>query len=340
MAGIVICLSLLFLVGSVGGAPLQSETKTVTVVDGDSEHVEVTCPVERIICYTSGSCELICAFGDEDKIVGRCGNAIYPSLLEEKTVVGKSCCSPPNSELLLEQKPDVAIGCGGLRKVRENLEAAGVPVILECPRKPDHLIPLINNLGLILDKKERADEIAGFVEHYWGLVDERVEKLEPEEKPSVLWFYYKPDSSVYKTFAPGSPTHDMLVKAGGINIAGGEPVRSPKVSAEWVMERNPDVIVAYVSKDILAGGIDEMWEVRDEIMSRPELNGVKAVEEDKVHLIAVGDITAGVRCPIGLLYLAKWFHPDLFEDVDPEAVHRDMVQKFYGLELEGVYVYP
>ncbi len=44
--------------------------------------------------------------------------------------------------------------------------------------------------------------------------------------------------------------------------------------------------------------------------------------------------------PIGCLYFAKWFHPDLFEDIDPEAVHREMLQKFFDVELEGVYVYP
>ncbi|MCL6449421.1 MAG: hypothetical protein K6U04_14965 [Armatimonadetes bacterium] len=43
---------------------------------------------------------------------------------------------------------------------------------------------------------------------------------------------------------------------------------------------------------------------------------------------------------VGLISLARWFHPELFADVDPVVVHREMLQKFYGLELEGVWSYP
>ncbi|MEW6183922.1 MAG: hypothetical protein AB1500_12255 [Bacillota bacterium] len=32
-------------------------------------------------------------------------------------------------------------------------------------------------------------------------------------------------------------------------------------------------------------------------------------------------------------YIAKWLHPELFRDVNPEAVHKEMLEKFYGEEL-------
>jgi len=51
-------------------------------------------------------------------------------------------------------------------------------------------------------------------------------------------------------------------------------------------------------------------------------------------------VASGIRSVVGDLYLAKWFHPDLFKDIDPEAVHRELLQKFFGLEPDGVYVYP
>ncbi len=41
-----------------------------------------------------------------------------------------------------------------------------------------------------------------------------------------------------------------------------------------------------------------------------------------------------------LLYMGKWFHPDLFEDVDPAAVEKEMLEKFYGMEMEGTWAYP
>ncbi|MCP1391366.1 MAG: hypothetical protein J5I35_01235 [Methanothrix harundinacea] len=66
---------------------------------------------------------------------------------------------------------------------------------------------------------------------------------------------------------------------------------------------------------------------------------MRAVKDERVYIITSG-IVGGAPSVIGDLYLAKWFHPDLFEDVEPESVHGELLQKFLGLELDGVYVYP
>ena len=38
--------------------------------------------------------------------------------------------------------------------------------------------------------------------------------------------------------------------------------------------------------------------------------------------------------------MGKWFHPELFEDIDLAAVEDEMLQKFYGAEIEGAWAYP
>ena len=43
-------------------------------------------------------------------------------------------------------------------------------------------------------------------------------------------------------------------------------------------------------------------------------------------------------------YCAKWFHPDLFEEFDPEASHQEYVDRFltnidYDVK-KGAFVYP
>ena len=80
-------------------------------------------------------------------------------------------------------------------------------------------------------------------------------------------------------------------------------------------------------------------ETRNEIISRPELSDVVAIKEDHVYVLGA-PISSGIRSLVGELYLAKWFHPDLFEDIDPEDVHRELLDKFFDQELEEVYVYP
>jgi iron complex transport system substrate-binding protein len=68
------------------------------------------------------------------------------------------------------------------------------------------------------------------------------------------------------------------------------------------------------------------------------LSESNAVTEGKVYVIK--NTVLVTRRPIGLLYLAKWFHPSLFEDIDPAAIHNQMIQKFFGADLQGVFVYP
>jgi len=49
---------------------------------------------------------------------------------------------------------------------------------------------------------------------------------------------------------------------------------------------------------------------------------------------------------VGLIYYARWFHPDLFADLDPVAVHREVIETFFGAqewqaqEQRESFVYP
>jgi iron complex transport system substrate-binding protein len=44
------------------------------------------------------------------------------------------------------------------------------------------------------------------------------------------------------------------------------------------------------------------------------------------------------------MYWSKWLHPDLFADVDPEAIHREYLRRFcekdYQPGEQGCFVYP
>jgi len=331
LAGLGVCLLALTLAGWTGNVTstfaATLEKKTVTIVDERGKHIKICCPVERIVTLCPTAQEIVCAFGDGDKIVGHCSLYNFPSYIREKPVVADSP-SRPNIELLLEQKPDVVLFDTHILKKSElvkKIEDAGVPVIVQRPH-PENMVTIIKNIGLILDKREKAKEIVDYIESYLNLIEERVGKLKPEEKPSV---YMEASWRKYCTPAGASSTHPKIAAAGGINIAVGEPGTWPRVSPEWVVERNPDIIIM----PLTAKGkmMENMKKRRDEIMSRPELKEVKAVKEGKVYIIT-WDVLCRLRYPVGLLYLAKWFHPDLFQDINPTAVHEELIKELYGTE--------
>ena len=43
---------------------------------------------------------------------------------------------------------------------------------------------------------------------------------------------------------------------------------------------------------------------------------------------------------IGAIYCAKWFYPELFKDMDPEAIHKEFVEKWIGARFGGIWAYP
>ncbi|MDQ1312881.1 MAG: iron complex transport system substrate-binding protein, partial [Euryarchaeota archaeon] len=83
----------------------------------------------------------------------------------------------------------------------------------------------------------------------------------------------------------------------------------------------------------------QMQELWTRIVEAPELAEVDAVKDRQVHLMTT-EVTSRPRWFVGLAYLAKWFYPDQFEDLDPEAVHKEYLEKFQGVGYQGTFVYP
>lgn len=317
------------------GMAVGSSQEKVTIVDYTGKSMEITSPVETMVSLSSHGSEIICALGGGDKIIGRGASSTFPPYLEDVPVVGDSSYTP-NIELILELDPDVVVADTMISDDgREKIESAGIPVIVDRFSDPDRTIANIRNLGLILGKEERAEELADFIEHYQAIIEERVSGLEEEDKPIVLCEW----GSAWKVATPGTSYGNKITAAGGISIAADEtPGKYVVVSSEWVAERNPDIIV-FQAFGKIPPTTEEMEEMRDEILTRPGLSDVAAVKDGRVYIITSG-IVGGAPSVIGDLYLAKWFHPDLFEDIDPEAVHRELLQRFLGLDLEDAYVYP
>ena len=338
------CLSLFLflLLGLIlSGCAAQKETRgaeqpkktSVTITDSTGKKVEVFRPVGKIVSITSGASEIIYALGGREKIAGRDSYSVFPAALKEIPEVAGSSYNP-NIELIMQCKPDVVIADTMLSaENRSRLEAAGIPVLVVTTSGEDQeTYRVIESLGVILDREQRAQELAAFMRRYNDLVKEKTADLPDDKKPLVFYEWNKPYCSASRQLS----SHARLELAGGINIAADEPVKNPTLTPEWVAEKNPDIIVRMASREDTP---EKMKALRDEIMNRPGLRKVKAVKEGKVYVTS-WEIATGCRSVIGTLYWAKWFHPQLFADLDPEAVHREMLKKFFDQELTRTYVCP
>lgn len=311
----------------------------VNVIDFNNNSVNVDAPAHRIVSLASGATEIVCALDGGQSLVGRGSVSVFPPNVLNITEVGRNSNSP-DLELIIELRPDLVIADTMLSADNQkSLEDAGIPVMIERFMSPDRIMTVINNLGIVMDKKERASEIIVFIENNQRLIQEHTADLEPEDMPAV--FYESSPTKPYNTFSSSSSFDDIVVSAGGINIAGdlgNESVSSPEVTPEWILQIDPDVILQREPSDDEYTE-DELKALREAIISREELKDVQAVKDGRVYVIS-GKVTTGVRSIVGELYLAKWFHPELFSDIQPEAIHEGLIKEFYNLDLEGEYAYP
>ncbi len=322
------------------------------LMDEMGREVKLNTPPERLIVLTSYPAEILCALGVGDKIVGICKpeRHFLPGI-RKKTSVGMSAVTP-SLEKIFELNPDLVIAYQWTnREIVKKLEKLNIPVICSGAWTMEQIDLFIRQMGEIFGKKERSEELWGFMQGLTLMIQARTQLLDDSEKPAV----FMEGTTPYQTTAVGqnsmetpwgtfmfeSPMQNQITLAGGINCVGRQPVKSPRVSPEWVVEKDPDVFVKIAflgTKDAIVSS-EFMEMTRNEFMGREELKSMKAVKHGKVYVIHPR-LCAGPMQVIGGCYYAKWLHPDLFRDLNPSAVHKEMLEKFWGTGLKGVWGVP
>ena len=315
--------------------------------------VTVHKPVERLVILMQPDAEVLRALNVADKIFGvgsniRDDQVFFPKLSKLPSV--GSSHRVLDYEAILNLRPDLLVAYRRDPKWLDEEKLPGVKVIGMGLTSPRGFTERVRQLGYILDKEEEAEEYINWHEGWVNKIKSRAEGLSEDEKPRVfIWEHFQLGGGYQTITKQRHRKHDSCVIVGGINIGADLKGDMPAVDPEWVIEQNPDIIVTYTHpafRPMPSGyGTDdpsEMAAVREDILNRPELANVNAVKNGRVYIL--GPLSNGGRFLICAAYQAKWFHPDLFEDLDPQAIHQEYLTEFQGLDYDlnehGVFVYP
>lgn len=320
-------------------SPAARSTATagpVTITDSAGKTITLPAAANRIIVTNSDAAEVLIALGAKDKIVGIVNTVNNTPLMAAQlgNVTSVGVWDNPSIEDIIALKPDVVIAYASWKpKNLDQFATANVTLVqLDC-YKMDNLTSDIRKMGVISGEEANASAYAGFIEDNMKTVTDRVANVTDSQKPAVYW---EQNTTTISTAGKGSGGDTLIRMSGGNNIAGNQTQMYPQVSAEWILQSNPDIIVRNVgyvkSQDYMAGKIAE-------IRNRTGMGNVNAVKDNKAYIMSTA-VAYGPKGFMGVLYMGKILYPDRFGDVDPQKALDTYAQKFVPGANDYVYVYP
>jgi iron complex transport system substrate-binding protein len=186
-------------------------------------------------------------------------------------------------------------------------------------------------LGGLLNKKEKADELIGFIRTYIDPAFEKAKSIPEEAKKRV---YYAEGMKGLKTDPSGS-VHSLLIDLlGAKNVAEVDVLPGKgmtNVSAEQVYAWNPDIILVW------SGNFDNLDSYRN-IKTDEAWKQLDAVRNNRVYQVPWRpfgwiDRPPGINRLIGVVWLAHLLYPDIFGYGDITGIAQEFFRKFYHYDM-------
>jgi iron complex transport system substrate-binding protein len=327
---------------------INGTEKDLTILDSAGRTVTVNMPINRVAVFNNEQIETMRSIKAKDMIAGVGSYVKDDEILSEfADYLNIGATKSPNYEEIIKLKPDVVImyatfSMTEAESIQDHLKDLNpdIRVIRLDSYKPESYVNETRLMGYLFDKRIESEDFIKFYESWMDTIKSRVDKIPKQEKPSVYYENRKP----YYSAGNGTGHQQKIDLAGGKNIFS-DLSGYTDVDPEAVVNRNPDVIIRVDAnfKGYDTTNTTELQNIRKEIINRAELAKVNAIKNNKTYVIS-NQIIGNVRHFVGIGYMAKWLYPDLFSDLDPQAIHQEYLNKFQGLDYDlskkGVFVYP
>ncbi|GAB4513342.1 MAG: ABC transporter substrate-binding protein [Roseibium sp.] len=345
---------------------------TVTVTDIAGRTVEVQVPVEKVILGEGRQIYFTAALDTEEpfrRVVGwrddfeKADNdgyhqylEKYPRMAELPTFGGmkngtfdiEQAVALEPAVILLNIDAKAATEDGGYI---EKLAKVGIPVVyVDFRDKPmENTEPSMRLIGTLFGKEDKAEEFIAFRAAEIAKVTDRIAAAADLKRP-VAFVERAGGYSDDCCMSFGNENFGKMVEiAGGINMAGDIiPGTFGTVNPEQIIAADPDhVIVTGANWELYVPGGNWVGvgsgadpEVSADklakLMTRPGFTGIQAVKDNNVHAIWHQFYNSPYQF-VAIQQIAKWLHPELFADLDPEATFRELHERFLPVDYRTGY---
>ncbi|HBM29299.1 ABC transporter substrate-binding protein [Halomonas sp. CnH100-B] len=212
----------------------------------------------------------------------------------------------------------------------------------------ENTIPSMRLIGQLMNDEAAAEEFITFAEAQLARVTEVIEQANPERPRVFVDRAGGYSDECCMSFGPAN-FGEYVTLAGGTNIADGIiPASFGNLNPEQIIAANPQhVVVTGGSWDAYVPGGDwvgvgpgaDQAQAREKLQAlttRTAMTGIDAVETGNVHAIWHQFYNSPYYF-VAVQQLAKWFHPELFEDLDPEATLEELHDRFLPIDYQPGY---
>lgn len=350
---------------------LPAFAEKVTVKDVTGRDVEVNVPVKHVILGEGRQIYFLAALDKSnpfEHVVGwrddlpkadpesyQAYLAKYPEIAKLPTFGGMKD-GTFDIEQAVALKPDVILMNVDAKTATEEagyiekLGKVGIPLVyVDFREKPmENTEPSMRVMGKLMGKSDVAEDFIKFRADSISRVTDVLAKENP--KRPVVFVERAGGYSEDCCMSFGNENFGKMVElAGGINMAKGIiPGTFGTVNPEQIIASNPDQIIitggkweAYVPGGNWVGvgyGADlkEARRKLENLTKRPAFTGVKAVADGNVHAIWHQFYNNPYQF-VAIQEIAKWLHPELFKDLDPEATFKELHARFLPLDYKPGY---
>jgi iron complex transport system substrate-binding protein len=262
----------------------------ILILGCSKTETEITTLKPSLIILSPEIAEIVCALDGEKNIIAVTNECNYPEILKSKEKVGSF--SSTNIEKIVALQPNM-IFISGLEQdvVKNQLKKLGLSVYQFYPKNVDELLLIFEKIGRLIGKEKSASEI---IKNFRKELD--AIPIFPTKPMIYIEIYNKP----LMTVSSNSFIGDLIEKSGGENIFKNLPRDYCRVSAESIVEKNPDIII------VTYQGIS-----KSEIKKRLGWENVSAIKNNRIYTTEDIDanliVRAGPRSIKGIKILSEIF---------------------------------
>lgn len=236
-------------------------------------------------------------------------------------------------EQIAVTRPDLVIMKNFLKKsLGDPVGQLDIPVLYMNLETPEYYEEDFRMLGKVFGNPERAEELIEYYRDEKEFVVERTNTL--TEKPDILFIYHTTRDGIAAFNIPP----ESWIQTRMVEMAGGNPVWTgihpgggwSKVNLEQIAAWDPDQIYVVAYKEDIKVVLKSMHD-------SPEWQELKAVKNGQLTSFPVDFYSwdqPDSRWILGLKWLAKQIHPELFTDLDIEKMTRSFFKDLYYLTDE------